>query len=140
MSDRNLEPTVFIFPLPPDLKAQYLKWANSFQFNEKALSDLQEKGSTPIFIPVYPGVLPYPPNCPVNPAGTPCGGATAGPPGVNPYSLFLILILLLLSFKKDQILSAIRRLLLKTSKADPSENPALESKGNNLEIEGGVTS
>ena len=70
----------------------------------------------PVFIPVYPacpGYMPYP--VLPSPGQTVPGSPPAVQPvpalSVNPFLLFLILILLVVSFKKDQIVSAIRKLL-----------------------------
>lgn len=112
MHKKFSEPAAFIFPLPDDLKEQYVKWSNSFEQTQK---ENEDQGFTPVFIPVYPaypGSVPYPPlisggNCP------PGRGAPTWFSGVNPFILFLIFILLIIGFKKDQILSAIRKLILK---------------------------
>jgi len=122
---KNADPKVVVFPLPPELETQYLEWANSFQFNEQVLHELREKGYAPLFIPVYPGAM-VPPESPAGPAANPPVGGIPKQPFVNPFLLFLILILLLLGFKRDQILSAVRRFLLKTPKPDQRENPALK--------------
>jgi hypothetical protein len=124
VSEKNTEPGVFVFPLPAELEKCYFEWASSFRFNEKALVEMQEKGYTPLFIPVFPGGTAYSPDCPAGSGGNPCGGSAQRQSPVNPYLLFLILILLLLSFKKDQILAAVRRFLLKSAKKDPAEDRA----------------
>lgn len=119
MADQHLEPAAFIFPLPAHLKEQYLNWSASFQNTQGAAvnpGDSQE--FTPVFVPVYPaypGAMPYPPFYPGNPAGAdPCHSSATRFPGINPFILFLILILLLLGTRKDQILESLRKLLLKT--------------------------
>jgi len=122
--EKNSEPGVFVFPLPAELEKRYIEWASSFQFNEKALLELQEKGYTPLFIPVFPGGAA--PDCPAGSGGNPWDGGAQRQPLVNPYILFLILILLVLSFKKDQILAAVRRFLLKSNQKDPEENQTLK--------------
>lgn len=105
-------PAAFIFPLPDYLKDEYLKWSDSFQQKQ---SENKDQGFTPVFIPVYPGYpgsVPYPFNPGVNyPAG---GGAPFWASGINPFVIFLIFILLIIGFKKDAIINAIRDFILKT--------------------------
>ena len=107
MANSNLEPAAFIFPLPPDLREQYMNWSEKYEGAEAG-------GNHPIFIPVYPafpGMAPYPSNYQGN---SPYGGGFAGwPPGVNPFILFLILILLVFAFKKEEIVEAIKKMLIK---------------------------
>lgn len=114
MTSNSVEPAAFIFPLPADLKEQYLKWSQTHQQGYGTIQEGSEiSGGTPVFIPVYPaypGQMPYPPNSSAYPCG---GGRKAGIPGVNPFILFLILILLVIIFKKDQIMEAIRKLMVK---------------------------
>lgn len=114
MTNSSLEPAAFIFPLPPELREQYIDWSKKYPhyLTGGAPESAEKDGSTPILIPVYPafpGMMPYPPNYPANQYG----GGFAGMPGVNPFILFLILILLVFVFKKEQIVEAIRKLLLK---------------------------
>jgi hypothetical protein len=110
------EPAGIIFPLPADLKDQYLKWAQAFQ---ESWGNVRSKGGEegqnfiPIFIPVYSsyqGLTPFPSFCPPAP---PCGGAATGNSGLNPFIIFLIFILILLGTRKEPILNALRNLLLK---------------------------
>jgi len=117
-----VEPAAFIFPLPEHLKEHYARWARSLRQStgEKTTGE-NDEGYAPVFVPVYPaypGFMPYPFPSSGSPSGIcPCCGkktTSFWPPGVNPFILFLILILLLLGTRKDQILSAIRKLLLKT--------------------------
>lgn len=114
MTNNSVEPAAFIFPLPADLKEQYVKWSQTHQQGYGARQEGSEiSGGSPVFIPVYPaypGQLPYPSNSPAYPCE---GGRGAGMPGVNPFMLFLILILLVIIFKKDQIMEAIRKLMVK---------------------------
>jgi len=119
------EPAAFIFPLPAELKEQYANWSRSFQ--QLPCGEIQEGseagGNTPIFIPVYPaypGFMPYPPYYPPSTGTGHCSGGSVNPPGINPFILFLILILLLIIFKKDQIIEAIRKLLIKPEQICPS--------------------
>ena len=96
----NYEPAAFLFPLPPQLREQYYNWVKKHQKGAGV------DGNQPLLIPVYPafpGASPYPPNY--------SGGAGYGMPGVNPFVLFLILILLVFAFKKDQIVEAIKKML-----------------------------
>ncbi|MBP7331615.1 MAG: hypothetical protein BWY65_01087 [Firmicutes bacterium ADurb.Bin373] len=98
----NYEPAAFLFPLPPELREQYYNWSKTHQ--KGAGFD----GKEPLLIPVYPafpGAAPYPPNYS-------CKGGF-GMPGVNPFILFLILILLVFAFKKEQIVEAIKKMLIK---------------------------
>jgi hypothetical protein len=122
VGEKNTDSGLFVFPLPEELEKYYLEWASSFRFNEKALLELQEKGYIPLFIPVFPGGKVCSPDCPAGTGGKPGSGSAQGQPPVNPYLLFLVLILLLLGFKKDQILAAVRRLIMKSNKKDPEEN------------------
>lgn len=97
----NNEPAAFLFPLPPELREQYYNW---FKTHQKGAG---VDGNQPLLIPVYPafpGTVPYPPNYSY-------GGGTAGWPGINPFILFLILILLVFAFKKEQIVEAIKKML-----------------------------
>lgn len=113
MDKKNYEPAAMIFPLPADLKEQYIKWSQSFQqapSNGKARGSNEKQDLNPVFVPVYPaypGFMPYPAA-----PGTCTRGGAAWPPGMNPFILFLILILLVIIFKKDQIVETIRKLLL----------------------------
>lgn len=120
MSVPYQEPAAFIFPLPPELKKQYAAWSENLKSswgNDK----LQGEGFTPVFVPIYPaspGAVPYPAGCQGIPGGSSCGGASINRfPGINPFILFLILILLLLGTRKEQILAALRRLILQTDKS-----------------------
>lgn len=94
----NYEPAAFLFPLPPELREQYYNWAKTHQKGAGA------DGNQPLLIPVcpaIPGTAPCPPS----------GGGFTGMPGVNPFILFLILILLVFAFKKEQIVEAIKKML-----------------------------
>ncbi len=118
MTDKYLEPAAFVFPLPDNLKEHYLKW-----YSEKFQGEKEDQLCAPVFIPVYPtypGFMPFPPFCRENPPEScPCGGETAYKPlGINPFILFLILILLVIIFKKEQIVSVIQKLI------NPEKNPA----------------
>ncbi len=117
MTDKYLEPAAFVFPLPDNLKEHYLKW-----YSEKPQGENGDQLCTPVFIPVYPaypGLMPFPSFCQENPPGScPCGGTAYKPPGINPFILFLILILLVIIFKKEEIASVIRKLM------NPEKNPA----------------
>ncbi len=97
----NYEPAAFLFPLPPELREQYYNWSKTHQKGAGA------DGNQPLFIPVcpaIPGTAPCPPNLQH-------GGGFTGMPGVNPFILFLILILLVFAFKKEQIVEAIKKML-----------------------------
>lgn len=120
MPGQHPEPAAIIFPVPPQLKEQYAMWSENLKSswgNEK----LQGEGFMPVFVPVfpaYPGSVPYPAVCPGMSAGN-CSCSGAGPyrpPGINPFILFLILVLLLLGTRKDQILAALRKMILSTEK------------------------
>ncbi|NPV72411.1 MAG: hypothetical protein HPY89_01165 [Pelotomaculum sp.] len=116
MKNDSFEPAAFVFPLPEQLKGQYMAWARALQpqaTGSPAPGGDGKQEYAPVFIPVYPaypGLLPFPPFLPANP---PCGKAKSWPPAVNPFILFLILILILLSTKKEQIFSAIRKIFIK---------------------------
>lgn len=110
MTSNSTEPAAFIFPLPADLREQYIQWARTQGYG--TIPEGSEINGVPVFIPVYPaypGLMPYP----SNPSGYPCGGGNgAGIPGLNPFMLFLILLLLVIIFKRDQIVEAIKKLLV----------------------------
>lgn len=115
MTNSTLEPAAFIFPLPPELREEYINWSKKYPhyLTGGTLEGAETDGNHPILIPVYPaspGMMPYPPNYPAKP---PYGGGFAGMPGVNPFILFLILILLVFAFKKEQIVEYIKKMLLK---------------------------
>lgn len=118
MADKNLEPAAFIFPLPDHLKDQYTKWSHSFQQPLDTEKVQGEQGYTPVFIPVYPaypGAMPYPPFNTGSPSvAGPGSGRALWPLGINPFILFLILILLVIIFRKDQIVATIRDFILKS--------------------------
>jgi hypothetical protein len=102
MINRYSEPAAFLFPLPPEIREQYINWSKTHQQGAGIDAD------HPILIPVYPafpGMMPYPPNSQY--------GGGLGMPGINPFILFLILILLVFAFKKDQIVEAIKKMLIK---------------------------
>lgn len=110
MTNSNIEPAALVFPLPAELREQYTNWSKKYPHD--LTGGVYEAGDNPILIPVYPafpGMMPYPSNYPANSPG----GGFAGLPGVNPFLLFLILILLVFAFKKDQIMEAIRKMLVK---------------------------
>lgn len=105
MTNNNLEPAAFIFPLPPELREQYINWSKKYPHN--LTGGKHESSDGPILIPVYPafpGMMPYP-------ANSNCGSGFNARPGVNPFVLFLILILLVFAFKKEQIVEAIKKML-----------------------------
>lgn len=125
MSGTTPEMAAIIFPVTDQLKEQYALWSASQKSNttEKAAGN----GYSPVFIPVYPaypGSVPYPATMPVNTSGAcTCGGkAATAPPFINPFILFLILILLILGTRREQILSALRKLILDT---EPPQPPGL---------------
>ncbi|HOV79826.1 MAG TPA: hypothetical protein PK728_06915 [Bacillota bacterium] len=104
------ELAAFVFPLPDALREQYEEWIASLKQTQSEKNS--DQGCNPVFVPVYPacpGLVPYPAagNWPTN-KRTP-----AWPAGINPFSLFLIFLLLFIGFKKDQILAALRKLIMK---------------------------
>lgn len=126
MSGTTPEMAAIVFPVTDQLKEQYALWSvkQKSNTNESASGD----GYTPVFIPVYPaypGAVPFPATMPGNTSGTcTCGGrAATTPPFINPFILFLILILLILGTRREQILSALRKLILDTEPPKPPELP-----------------
>ncbi len=120
MDNKANGPAALIFPLPVELKDQYIKWSQSLQqpsTDGEITRKLQEAGcEDPVMIPVYAppqGYIPCLPCC-LSPPGCPCKQEPASKsPITNPFILFLIFILLLLAFKKDQIIETLRKLITK---------------------------